>query len=180
MQCIAASLNFIFWVPFLRPTMLWHHKAWLYSFYSFPSINVVTVQILIVLILFFLIKQCCDTTKLDCAHFISSHQTILWHHKAWLHSFYFFPQTMLWHHKAWLYSFYFFPSNNAVTPQNLIVLMLFLPIKQCCDTTKLDCTHSISSHQTLLWHYKAIVLMLFLPVPQCCDTTKQAVLQFMT
>ena len=137
--------------------MLWHHKAWSYSFYSFPSNNVVTVQILIVLILFFLIKQCCHTTKLDCAHFISSHQIILWHHKAWLYLFYFSSKTTLWHHRSSVYSLYFFPSNknNAVTPQSLIVLMLFLTIKQRCDTTQLDCTYYISSHQTLLWHYKA-------------------------
>ena len=80
--------------------------------------NAVTPKSLIVLLLFFPIQQFCNTTKLDCTHAISSHQT------------------MLWHHKAWLYSFYFFPSNTAVTLQSFIVLMLFLPVPQCCDTTK--------------------------------------------
>ena len=135
--------------------------------------NVVRPQSLIVLILFLPIKQCCDITKLDCTHSISSHST------------------MLWHHKVWLYSFNFFPSNNVVTSQSLIVLIVFLPIQQCCYTTMFDCTHSIlpikqfcditklsythcisshstmslhyniwlfpfnSSHQTMLWHHKS-------------------------
>ena len=41
-----------------------------------------------------------------------------------------------------------------MTPQSLIVLIQFLPIKQCCDLTKLDCTHSISFHPTMLRHHK--------------------------
>ena len=101
----------------------------------------------------FCVQQCYDTTKLDRAHSIPSHQI------------------MLWQYKSWLYSFYLFSSNNAVTPQNLIVLISFLPIQQycattklhwtlffscklCCDTIDLDCTHSI------------------FPIKQCCDTAK--------
>ena len=103
-------------------TILWHHKVWLYSFCFFPANNVVTSPCSMVLILFLSIKQCCDITKFDCTHSISSHQT------------------MFWHHKTWLYSFNFFPFNNGVTPQSLIVLILFLPIKQCCDITKIDFT----------------------------------------
>ena len=94
-------------------------------------------QSLIVLIQFLPIKQCCDITKLDCTHSISSHSTLLWHHKVWL------------------YLFNFFLSNNVVTSQSFIMLILFLPIQQCCDTTKFNFTHSISSHQTMLWHHKA-------------------------
>ena len=62
-------------------------------------------------------KQCCDNAKLDCTHAIFS------------------DQTMLSHHKAWLYSFYFFPPNTPVTLQSFIVLMPFLPVPQCRDTT---------------------------------------------
>ena len=53
--------------------------------------------------------------------------------------------------------------------------ILFLSIQQCSDTTKLDCTHAISSHSTMLWHLKIwlyVVLIQFLPVKQCCDITK--------
>ena len=130
-------------------------------------------QTFIVLILFITITQCCGTTKLHCPHSFSSHPT------------------MLWHHKASLSSFYFFPYNNAVAPQSFIVLILSLPIQQCCDTTKLHCTHFIYYHTTMLWCHKAslslffffpsnnveasqsfIVLILFLPIQQFCNTTK--------
>ena len=206
--------------------MLWHHKASLYSFHLLPYNNAVSPQSFIVLILFLPIQQCCDKTNLYCTHFIYYHTTMLWHHKASLCSFFFFPSNnvvtpqsfsvlihyytaMLWHHKGSLYSFhslqqnnavapqrcivliYLLPQNNAIAPQSCIVLIHFLPIQQCCDTTKLYCPHSIYSHTTVLWHHKAllssvllfpsnnvvtpqsfIVLIVFLPIQQCCDTTK--------
>ena len=167
-----------------QPTMLWYQKASLSSFYFFPYNNAVAPQSFIVLILFLPIQQCCDTIKLHCTHLIYHYAAMLWHNKASLYSFHLLPYnnagapqsfivlilflpmqqfcnttklhcissypTMLWHHKASLYLFYFFPYNNAVTPQSFIVLILFLPIQQCCDTTKLHCAHSISSHTTMM------------------------------
>ena len=100
-------------------TMLWYHKALLYSFYFFPFNNVVTPQSLILLIQFLPVKQCCDISKLDCTHLISFHPTLLWRHKVWL------------------YSFYIFPSTNVVTPQwqPLMFACLDKYTKQCCDIT---------------------------------------------
>ena len=61
------------------PTMLWHCNS------------VVTPQSFIIVVP---IQQCCDTTKLHCPHSISSHTTMLWYHKASLHSFHLYT-TML-------------------------------------------------------------------------------------
>ena len=106
-------------------------KSFIVLFF-FPSNSFLTLQSFI---LFLPVQQCCDTTKFHCTHSFSSHPT------------------MLWHHKASLYSFYFFPYNSAVVPcaQSFIVLILFLPFQQCCDTTKLHCIH------------------LFITIQQCCD-----------
>ena len=50
------------------PTMFWHHKDSLSSFYFFSYNSAVVPQSVIVLISFITIQQCCGTTKLHCPH----------------------------------------------------------------------------------------------------------------
>ena len=125
--------------------------------------------------------------KVSLSSFFSSHLTMLWH-KASLYSFIYYHATMLWYNKDSLSEFFFFPYNNVVIPETFNVLILFITIKQCCDTTKLHCPHSFSSLPTMFWHHKAslyffiannvvtpqsfIVLILLLSIKQCCSTTK--------
>ena len=124
--------NFIVLILFFPSNHVVTPQSFIVLIYLLPYNNVVVQQRFIVRILFLSIQQCCDITNLHCTHFIYYHNT------------------MLWHHKASLSSFFFFPSNNVVAPQSFIVLILFLPIQQCCGTTKLHCPHSFSSQPTIL------------------------------
>ena len=143
--------HILHWTHFIHQdkTMLWQHKASLSSFFFFYSNNVVTPQNFIVLISFITTQQCCGTTEIHCNHFIYYHKT------------------MLWHNKASLSSFIVFSFNNVVITQSFIV---FLPIQQCCDASKLPWSsfiffpsNSVVTPQTFI---------VFVPMQQCCDTTK--------
>ena len=110
------------WLPSCRSSMHGYPHAGpspfnsilfsLYSFHSLQQNNAVAPQRFIVHISVITTKQCCDTTKFHRTYSLSSHTT------------------MLWYHKASLCSFFSFPSNNVVTPQSFIVLIIFLLIRQ--------------------------------------------------